>query len=166
MAKTTHGMSRTRLYRIFHDMKRRCYKPKDTSYSNYGGKGIKICKEWLDNQEVFFEWALNNGYDDNLTIDRIDSKGNYEPSNCRWITQKEQNYNLSMPKTNTSGYIGISKATQWKYPRWRAVISIDNKTKTIGYAKTKKDALKLRNDFIIENNLPHNLQEYKDAQEM
>lgn len=80
-----------RLYSIFKLMHRRCTDPNDIRYSSYGGRGIKICKEWED-YDAFSEWALNNGYNSELTIDRIDVNGDYEPKNCRWITnQKQQN---------------------------------------------------------------------------
>lgn len=162
MSKTTHGLSKTRLYSIFYDMKGRCYNKNDTTYKYYGEKGVKVCSEWLEDQTSFFEWALENGYSDNLTIDRINVEGNYEPSNCRWTTQLQQNCNMRMLSTNTSGYVGISRAKQWKSEYWRAVISINNKTKTIGYSKTKKEALDLRNEFIKNNNLPQKIQEYKN----
>lgn len=163
MSRTTHGISRTRLYSIFHDMKGRCYNKNDTTYKYYGAKGVTICEEWLKDQTLFFDWALENGYSDELTIDRREVEGNYEPSNCRWATQLEQNCNMRMLCTNTSGYVGVSRAKQWKKEYWRAVISINNKTKTIGYAETKKEALQLRNDFIVKNNLPQKIQDYKDA---
>lgn len=90
---TTHGMSHSRLYNIYSNMKDRCYNKKTSSYKRYGGRGIKICQEWLDDFENFKNWALPNGYNDSLTIDRINNNGNYEPSNCRWITSKEQQSN-------------------------------------------------------------------------
>lgn len=90
---TTHGLTNTRLFRIWGNMKDRCYNPNKSNYPYYGGRGIQICQEWLDNFENFYVWAINNGYQRNLSIDRINGNGNYEPSNCRWVTQKEQNNN-------------------------------------------------------------------------
>lgn len=81
------------IYRRYNHMRRRCYNEKDHNYKNYGGRGIKICDEWLNDFETFYKWALENGYKKELTIDRIDVNGNYEPSNCRWITMKEQQRN-------------------------------------------------------------------------
>jgi hypothetical protein len=85
-ACTKHNESRTRLYRIWSNMKCRCYSPKATSYENYGGRGICICDEWLKSYQAFSLWAKNNGYNDSLTIDRKNDNGNYEPSNCEWKT--------------------------------------------------------------------------------
>ncbi len=79
-----------RLIRIYRGMKFRCYNKHSKDYERYGEKGIIICNEWLENANNFFKWALTNGYEDNLTIDRIYSKGNYEPKNCQWITMKDQ----------------------------------------------------------------------------
>lgn len=81
-----------RLQRIWKCMKQRCNNPKNTTYKNYGGRGIKVCEEWTK-FKPFEKWALENGYQDDLTIDRIDVNGNYEPSNCRWISFLEQQYN-------------------------------------------------------------------------
>jgi hypothetical protein len=84
-----HGGMGTRLYNIWKGMKKRCNNSNEPCYKYYGGKGIKVCDEWQVNFIAFRDWALNNGYADNLTIDRIDSDKNYEPSNCRWVTQAE-----------------------------------------------------------------------------
>ena len=85
-----HGLSHTRLHRIWHSMYCRCYYPSTHGYERYGGRGIKICDEWINNPQSFYDWAINNGYSDNLSIDRINVNGNYEPSNCRWADKKTQ----------------------------------------------------------------------------
>lgn len=84
-----------KLYRIWIGMKTRCYNPKAGNYKYYGGKGVSVCDEWKDDFKSFYTWAKENGYKKNLTIDRIDTNKDYEPSNCRWITQKEQTNNTS-----------------------------------------------------------------------
>lgn len=88
-----HGESKSRLYRIWNNMRTRCNKPYSDSYKNYGERGISVCKEWdntNDGFQNFYKWSMSNGYSDKLTIDRIDVNGNYEPSNCRWTTQYTQ----------------------------------------------------------------------------
>lgn len=88
-----HGQRFTRLYQTWCNMKGRCFNPNNKrDYKNYGGRGITVCKEWLS-FEPFFVWAIANGYSDDLTIDRINVDGNYEPNNCRWATRAEQNQN-------------------------------------------------------------------------
>lgn len=89
----THGKSHTRLFRIWQGIKRRCGYIKDQHYNEYGGRGIAVSDEWSDNFQNFYDWAMTNGYQDNLTIDRIDNNGNYESSNCRWITIQKQQFN-------------------------------------------------------------------------
>jgi len=133
----------------------RCHKEKDTTYKNYGALGTKVCNEWREDRTSFFGWAFKNGYSDELSIDRIDRLGNYEPSNCRWATKATQSRNMPSQKKGVSGIRGVSLAKQWKEEYWRATITINNKSKTIGYAKTKKEAALLRNNFIEENNLDH-----------
>ena len=92
-AVSKHKMSHSRIYRTWTNMKVRCYERKLSGYKDYGGRGITVCDEWKNNFMAFYNWAMANGYKDNLTIDRINVNGNYEPSNCRWATQAEQNRN-------------------------------------------------------------------------
>jgi len=91
---TVHGQAgrdgQSRLYRIWAQMKRRCDLPTTEAYENYGGRGISVCNEWSNSFQAFEKWALANGYSDELTIDRRENDGNYEPGNCRWATYKEQ----------------------------------------------------------------------------
>lgn len=89
---TTHGMSRTRLYRIWQLMRNRCQNERCTYYGNYGGRGITVCSEW-QRFEPFMQWALGNGYSEVLTLDRKNNDGGYSPENCRWCDRKTQQNN-------------------------------------------------------------------------
>lgn len=88
-----HGQTGTRLHRIWKAMKTRCNNPNTSYFKYYGGKGISVCEEWEKSFESFQEWALSHGYGNDLTIDRINGDGNYEPTNCRWVTMTVQNRN-------------------------------------------------------------------------
>lgn len=92
-AKATHGDSKSRLFSIWLGMKKRCYYKKSVSYKNYGGRGIRVCHEWKNDYSNFKLWAMNNGYDESLTLDRVDNDGNYEPNNCRWASYLMQSRN-------------------------------------------------------------------------
>lgn len=88
-----HGLCSERIYRIWQDMKKRCYDKNWRQYKDWGGRGIKVCGEWRDDFISFYNWAIANGYKDNLTIERIDNDGNYEPDNCTFIEFKKQSKN-------------------------------------------------------------------------
>lgn len=93
-----HGLSKTKLYRRWCNIKNRCYDTKNIEYFSYGGRGISMCDEWKNNFKSFYDWSVLNGWDENCSrklcsIDRINPNGNYEPSNCRWTTMKVQNNN-------------------------------------------------------------------------
>lgn len=126
-----HGLSSSRLNRIYRNMKTRCYNVNAPIYQHYGAKGIKICDEWLGKNgfDHFHEWSIKNGYTDNLTIDRKDSTGNYEPSNCRWVTPKVQANNI-----NTNVYLEY-KGECHTIAEWSDILDI--KRTTISERKRK-----------------------------
>lgn len=117
----------TKLNSVFRAMKKRCLNPNDKSYVNYGARGITVCDEWLNSEKVysvlghptkgylaFQEWSLANGYEEGLTLDRIDNEKGYSPSNCRWVTRKVQNFNKRSNHYIT--YKGKTLAlTQWAF---------------------------------------------------
>lgn len=111
-ARATHGKSNTRIYHIWQLMKQRCYNEKKYGYERYGGRGIVVCEEWRNSFDDFYKWSMANGYTDEKSIDRINVNGNYEPSNCRWATPKEQGNNRS--SNHVIEYKGESKTMkQW-----------------------------------------------------
>lgn len=101
MLNRTHGGSNSRLYSIWANMITRTTNPKGTAYNRYGGRGVKMCSEWRNSFETFRDWALANGYTDDLTIDRIDNDGGYEPVNCQWVPWSEQFNHRSTTKQIT-----------------------------------------------------------------
>lgn len=111
-----------RLYNIWRGIKYRCTDPNCSCYSHYGGRGITMCNEWLQSFDAFRQWSMQNGYSDNLTIDRIDNNGNYCPSNCRWITHSEQ-------QRNRNNNIRIEHDGESKtISEWSRILGISDKT--------------------------------------
>lgn len=108
----THRMSGTRLHRIWKNMKSRCYNPNFHKYPSYGGRGVVVCDEWRDDFQAFHDWAQANGYDDELTLNRVDNDGIYEPANCNWATITEQGRNKRNSRLLTA--FGETKAV----PEW------------------------------------------------
>src|SRR5690606_10465631 len=90
---TTHGLRDHKLYGVWRSMKQRCTQKSHYAYKDYGGRGIKICDEWIDDFKAFYDWSMSNGYEEGLTIDRINNDDGYSPENCRWTTMRVQNTN-------------------------------------------------------------------------
>ncbi len=120
-------------------MKSRCNNPNNPKYSYYGGKGITLCDEWLD-FNIFYDWSINNKYSENLTIDRINSNKNYEPSNCRWVNKQIQMLNKSGNKNSTSKYKGVSFSKDNLTNPWRASIKYNDNWYNLGYFATEDAA--------------------------
>lgn len=137
-ANHKHKMSHTRPYEIWQGMKGRCYNLHDARYDRYGGRGIKVCEEWRENFSAFYEWALANGYSDDLTIDRIDNDKDYTPENCRWADAKTQSRNR---ESNIKITIGNATKT---LTEWCEMFELDYKTIIARYH---------RNGFIGINEL-------------
>lgn len=137
-----HGMFGTRIYNIWSSMKDRCFNKKHDAYKNYGGRGITVCPEWMEFQP-FYEWAMASGYADDLTLDRKDVNGNYEPSNCRWATDIEQHNN-----TRTNRYIEFNGETH-TMAEWAKITGINYQT-----LRTRLDRYK----WSIERSLTEKVQ--------
>lgn len=156
--KGKHNMSGTRIHNAWRGMKARCNYKGHPSYKNYGARGIRVCSEWLNDFPTFYEWAMANGYSDNLTLDRIDVNGNYEPENCRWSDLSTQSANRR--SSGSCEYIGV-----FKEPKGKSYFSriIHNGEVVFSYrSKSKNECAKKRNEYIIENSLKYPLNEILD----
>ena len=133
--------SRDRLYRIYYKIKRRCNRPNVKYYSS---KGVKLCEEWNNDYYSFYNWAMNNGYKDNLSIDRIDTNGNYCPENCRWVDSIVQNRNKSLQSNNKSGYAGIRFIKELN--KYRVTIGVNGTKESCGLYEKLEDAKNARKE--------------------
>lgn len=137
---------RTKLYVCWTNMKQRCLNSKHRDFYQYGGRGITVCDEWLA-FKPFAEWALNNGYSDELTLDRMNNNDGYSPQNCRWVTMQQQCTNRRKPITNTSGYIGVTKRSNGKYV---AELMRNGKHIFLGYYETPEEASIVHDKYVRE----------------
>jgi len=147
---TTHGLFNHPLYKVCNDMKKRCSNKKD---KYYGGRGITVCDEWLNDFKAFYDWCMSNGWKQGLEIDRINSDKGYSPDNCRFVTSSENNANRR--PYGKIKYKGVSLSENGK--KYRASVTVDGKTIYIGLYETAIEAAKAYDEYIINNNLNRQL---------
>ena len=150
-----HGLHQNKFYQTWYNMTYRCSNPKSKDYKDYGARGITVCKEWQDVTN-FVAWCESTHPNiNNYSLDRIDNDKGYSPENCRWVDKSTQGINQRIRRTNTSGYVGIN----WVEARlkWVSRISVGKKGIWLGDYKTIEEAVIARDNYIIENKLPHKL---------
>lgn len=148
-----HGLHKHQLYNTWINMKQRCCNERHPEFPRYGGRGIKICDQWLNEFEPFYKhmMSLPHAQQPGYSLDRIDNDGDYKPGNVRWGTLHQQNVNQRMKGHNTSGFTGVSYCKRTK--KWRASIRVNGKITYFQRQKMIEESVKLRNDFIIANGL-------------
>lgn len=157
--RVSHNCTHHVLFNIWTGMIQRCNNKNNTRYKDYGERGIKVCERWLDIRNFIED--MYPTYKEGLTIDRIDNDGNYEPNNCRWATSEEQSINKRLYKNNTTGFRGVRfNAPNKKY---RAYITINNKTIHLGYFNTDIEAAKAYNNYVCVNNLTYHLNKISEV---
>lgn len=152
----THELTGTRIHNIWQNFKQRCYNKNNPDYHYYGGRGITVCDEWLNDFIAFYNWSIENGYAENLTIDRRNNDKGYSPDNCRWATRAMQTINQGMKSNNKSGTKGVyyDKATE----KWKAQIGAFGKRICVGTYPTIQEAIHARkeSELLYWNNELHN----------
>jgi len=150
--RSTHGENNknSKLHAVWNNMLNRCRNPNNKRYKHYGARGISICSEWLDYQ-CFRDWCLLNGWNENLTIDRIDCSKNYSPNNCRFTDKSVQNANRGILRTNSSGFTGVWFAAG----AYNARLQFRGDIRNIGRFKTMKDAVYARDRLIDDLGWPN-----------
>lgn len=156
-----HRLTNHSLYYVWRNIKRRCYNINSKEFKNYGGRGIIMYNNWINSFITFYNFCIENGWEQGLQIDRKDNDGNYTPENCRFVTPFINNHNRrSIWKNNTSKYRNIYHFK--KNNKYKVEIYVKGKSFYLGYHYTKKEALEVLNKFIIDNNLQdlYSIQEY------
>jgi hypothetical protein len=151
---TKHNGKGTRIYKTWNNITSRCYNPNVINYSYYGGRGITVCDKWRYSFPAFREWALNNGYSDDLEIDRKDNSLGYTPENSWWTTHPKNAQNTRLIwSTNTSGYRGVVRERN----KWGAQIDHNGTHHRIGVFNTKEEAAMAYNNYVTDNQTFHPL---------
>ncbi len=151
--KITHGLTHNQFYDTWKQMLQRCNSPKNKKYKYYGARGITVCEEWLDVRN-FVAWAeATHPNTEGLSLDRIDNDKGYSPENCRWADRVTQRLNQRIGRNNTSGYVGVNS----NGANWMARITVNNKRVCLGTFLTIEEAVQVRDNYIIDNELPNKL---------
>lgn len=146
-----HGQHGSRLYKIWQGMCQRCTNPKAPNYRNYGGCGIRVCEQWHDVTN-FIDWALDNGYRDDLTLDRTETNGNYTPDNCRWADASQQSQNRVRFRRSRTGYIGVYEQTTG---RFQAQCIIRGRRVCLGSFDDPRSAAIARDQYVKQHGDSH-----------
>ena len=148
-----HGMSFDPIYQVWMGMKRRCYDKKNVRYKYYGGKGIIVCKEWMDDFMAFYNYVskLDHFGENGYTLDRVDNDGNYEPGNVRWATYQMQAINRGIQRNNRTGYTGVSIDS--RSGKYMSSVTVMGKVKNLGLYDTPEEAVSVRNEYIESKRL-------------
>lgn len=144
-SKLIHGKSKERIHKEWRGILHRCKNPSASHYENYGGRGISVCEEWANSFIAFYNWAINNGYSNDLTLDRIDNDGDYCPENCRWVTHMENCHNRGVRKDSKTGCPGVhERKLSNGVTTYRAYITTNYKRVNLGTFSSLDEAIKAR----------------------